>query len=744
MQQPTKASRVLTLPLLPYDYTSTIEVVDNKFVVLTRKKDKNNFDKTNVIDIPESTVSPISKILSKNLLPISSMMYAFLTSQEIIKCHTANNFYVLLKRYLTSTFIDNPAINSNPYNPKINFKNIICNPMDLDKTNIKSTIFVYIPEDITNILSNTIDNLSNSSNELYPFFLPLFDYLKNTYFTKDRIEYCYDNIYQNISDGTLLPPIIPIFSSIFFDYLQNFSFTFTFTSSSNKNKEYVSTHLNVLHNKFSIISYNENPIIDLKELYSNNVKFTCITNPTIGHNLRGSNICYINYHSINDILDKLSNTNVAISTHSLLDFNTSDDFINKDYVLSTKILKQSADSSVLPGHKKYIYTKSIKLLVDLETVSIELPKVVPSISNSTTFNRLLNTVVIKDTVINSQIRCKSFSKLTSYEKHNSILKRFNTLYVHCYDSIKANLDKIGLTHTVLKRNNNVNQSYPLVESVKVNRQESFFINNDTNKRDLFEDLILGLQARSEHKSPQLDTQTINKENHINFEKIFYDSTGRRTFGEDVLLNNSYAIFQKYITNILPPLNFTCVHKDSDYQSLATKIITLKMYEFYIYSYTAFNLFCFNQRELKLVNSPDFPKISPVTDSNITTVRNPLGTIDEEITLHCYFFYIPRTIALDIASKVSLDMINSYNFLPITVHNSIPPITIGTATSTTNTTATTPTTLADDTTKELNNNNESIINGMGVFCTDTIKDLASIIENHSKKLSLDNKGSNDIF
>ena len=64
-------------------------------------------------------------------------------------------------------------------------------------------------------------------------------------------------------------------------------------------------------------------------------------------------------------------------------------------------------------------------------------------------------------------------------------------------------------------------------------------------------------------------------------------------------------------------------------------------------------------------------------------------------------------------------------------------------STTNTTATTPTTLADDTTKELNNNNESIINGMGTFCTDTIKDLASIIENHSKKLSLDNKGSNDI-
>jgi hypothetical protein len=394
MQQLTKASRVLTLPLLPYDYTSTIEVVDNKFVVLTRKKNKNNFEKTNSIHIPESTVSPISKILSKNLLPISSTMYAFLTSKEIIKCHTANNFYLLLTQYLTSNFIVHPAINSNPYNPKITFKNIICNPMDLDRANIKSTIFVYIPEDITNILSNT--KVASS------VFLPLFDYLKNTYFTKDRIEYCYDNIHENISDGTLLPPIIPIFSSIFFDYLQNFSFSFTFTSSSNKNKEYVSTNLNVLHNKFSIISYNENPIINL------NAKFTCITNPTIGHDLRGNNHCYINYHSINDILDKLSNTNVATSTHSLLDFDTSDDFINKDHVTFTKILKQSVDSSVLPGHKKYISTKSIKLLVDLETVSIELPKVVPTISNCTTFNRLLNTVVIKDTVINSEIRCKSF------------------------------------------------------------------------------------------------------------------------------------------------------------------------------------------------------------------------------------------------------------------------------------------------------------------------------------------------
>jgi hypothetical protein len=710
MQQATESSKVLTLPLLPYEYTSTIDLLDNKFVVLTKKKNKNNFEKTNVISIPENTVSPISEILSKNLLPVSSIFYSILIASQT-NCTIASNFYLLLKQYIASSFLNNPIINIK----------------DIDRTDAKSTIFVYIPEDITNILTNT--------KVAYSVFLPLFDYLKNTYFTKDRIEYCSDNIHENIPDGTLLPPIIPIFNSTFYDYLQIFSFTFSFTSSTNKNKECVTTKLNVLGNKFSILSYNKT---------STHTKITCITNPNLVDKL-GNNTCYIKYNSINHILDKLGDVSVGTSTNSLLEVATSDTFFTKDPIEVSKILKQDIYDSILPKHIRTISTKKINLLVDLETVSIELPKVITTISNTTTFNRLLNTVVLADTDVNSQIRCKSFSKLTSSEKYNSILRRFNTLYVHCYDSIKANLDKIGLTSIVLKRNNKVNQSYPLVESTKVNRQESFFINNINNKRDLFQDIIknLGIPLPDSLPSSTKILDEKDEKNYIDFEKTFYPPTGRKLFGDDMLLNNSFAIFQKYITNILPPLNFTCVHKDSDYQSLATKIITLKMYEFYIYSNTALNPLCFNQHNLKLVNSPNFPKISPITDSYIHPVRHTLDTIDEEFVLHCYFFYIPRTIALEIASKVSLDMINSYNFLPTSVNNSIPSTTVDTAASTTNATVTTPTTSADDITKELNNNNESIINGMGEFCTDTIKDLASIIDNYSKKLSLDNKGSNDI-
>lgn len=718
MEQVIDTSTHLTIPLLPFQYTSTIEVFDNKFVILYKNLANTNIPTT--ISIPKNTKGIISSILSKHLLPISSNDYSNILNFRP-RCFYADHFYQAFKMYFKDT-------HNNP----------ICNVNDPDKTFPKSTIFVYFNKDNLKTLSH-IDTA-------YSTLLPLFKHLNKTYYNQDI------NTNNNTNVHSSFPPIIPVFESIFYNYLENFSFSFSLTNNLNE-KECITTKVNIADNLLSITSYN----LKLDKINS-------ITMPDLSYKPSKKYNTYIKYHSIADILDHLNSNNIYISS-SCLSIDTIKNFHNRDAITVQKIVQQQMLYSSLPIFTRTLSIKPIKLLGDLEVVSVEFPRVVSTISNTTTFNRLLNTVFVDDNQVYNQIKCKSFTKLSSVQKYYSVLDRLNALYVYCYDSIKANLDRIGLTTKVLKIHNGVTQSYPLVETHRVNNQESSFLNLKNTKRDLLQDFIKKISLCNIQKTTQPDKfaelssreplsflNLLNKEGNINFESILYDSYGNNKLSTDyLLLNNVYGIFQKYLTNILPSLNFKCFHKDPEYQLLATKVITLYLYHLYLYTHTAITSYCFNQPELKLINHPDYPKISPSSNSNISVVRHSLDTLNEELSMCCYFFYVPRSIALNIASHVPLDMINSYNFSPAIV-DTLPDIASNT-TSPTNTTVTvTPETVSlDNTTKDLNNAS-NIPTTHGIFNTepdpfeklkDLFGDVVADIQKNLNKPLLDDKDNSNI-
>lgn len=711
MQQVIDTSTHLTVPLPPYQYTSTIELFDNQFVILYKNLAKANFP--TAISIPKDTKGTISSILSKHLIPICSNNFSSIISYRP-KCSYAYNFYQAFKMYI-----------------KNNYNDPICNINDPHKDTPKSTIFVYINKDSLSKVSNI--------DIAYSTLLPLFKHLNKTYFNQDINKHDNPNLFVS------LPPIIPVFESNFYDYLENFSFSFSL--SSDNEKECITTKVNITDNLFSITCHNLR--LD---------KMTSITKPDLYYTPNKTHNTYIKYDSIADILDKLNNNNIYTPT-DCLSIESGKSFYAKDSTTANRIIRQNLHNSS-SSLSKTLSIKQTKLIGDLEVVSVEFPRVVCTISSTTAFNRLLNTVFVDNKEVNSQIKCKSFTKLTSPQKYTSVLDRFNVLYAYCYDSIKANLDRIGLTTRVLKANNGITQSYPLVETSKVNNQESSFMNLNKIKRDLLQDLIkklcsLRLSADQKSMEPgkltELDSRDslsflnlLNKQGNINFETILYDSNGKRKLSSDYfLLNNAYGIFQKYLTNILPSLNFTCVHKDFQYQWLATKIITLYLYHLYIYAHTAIGPYCSDQPDLKLVNHPDYPKVSPSTISSITPVKHLLATLNEEFPICCYFFYVPRSIALDIASSVPLDMINSYNFPSAIVD------TPSNTTSATNTNVTiTPETVSlDDATKELNNvsntlsTNDIVKNTLDPFEI-LLQDMQDIQNNLNKSL-LDNEDSSNI-